>query len=207
MRYNVREQMRRARKDVTLVSPYLIPGKAGLEVMHEITRRGVKIETVTNSLAATDEPLVHAGYRHYRPDMLRLGVQLYEISSVRTRRSVRLGLFGTQVGRLHAKAAVIDRRTLYVGSMNFDPRSEIHNTEIGIIAVQPRVGPAGAEAGRRVQAAGLLQGAVRAGRRTSACNGWAEIRPRPRYSSRTRRDLPDRLMLELVAPFTPESML
>ena len=65
---------------------------------------------VTNSLAATDEPLVHTGYRRYRADMLRLGVELYELSSARTARSVRLGIFGSPIGRLHAKSAVFDRR-------------------------------------------------------------------------------------------------
>ncbi len=111
VRYNVVEQMRRARREVTLVSsPYLIPGTAGLELMREMRGRGVTISLVTNSLAATDEPLVHTGYRRYRPAMLRLGVELHELSSERTRRSVRLGIFGSSVGRLHAKTAVFDQQ-------------------------------------------------------------------------------------------------
>jgi phosphatidylserine/phosphatidylglycerophosphate/cardiolipin synthase-like enzyme len=52
VRYNVVEQMRRARSEVTIVSPYLIPGATGLEVMREIRGRNVKISVVTNSLAA-----------------------------------------------------------------------------------------------------------------------------------------------------------
>jgi len=32
--------------------------------------------SVTNSLAATDEPLVYAAYRRYRPQLLRLGVEI-----------------------------------------------------------------------------------------------------------------------------------
>ena len=39
-------------------------------------RHGVKVNRVTNSLAATNNPLVHAGYRPYRTDMLELGVEL-----------------------------------------------------------------------------------------------------------------------------------
>ncbi|MBC7990243.1 MAG: phospholipase D family protein, partial [Luteimonas sp.] len=92
VRYNVREEIRRARSEVSITSPYLIPGQGGIEVFEEVRGRGVKLSILTNSLAATDEPLVHTSYRRYRPAMLRLGVDLYELSSARTRASVRLGL-------------------------------------------------------------------------------------------------------------------
>ena len=48
VRYNVVEQMRRARSEVTIVSPYLIPGAAGLEVMNEIRRRQVTAERASS---------------------------------------------------------------------------------------------------------------------------------------------------------------
>ena len=137
VRYNVVEHMRRARSEVAIASPYLIPGPAGMEVLVEVRRRGARISLVTNSLAATDEPLVHTGYRRYRDDMLKIGVELHELSSDRARRSVRLGVFGTTIGRLHMKTAVYDRRRLFIGSMNFDPRSNLHNTEIGLFIDSP----------------------------------------------------------------------
>jgi putative cardiolipin synthase len=90
-RCNVVEQMRRAQTEVGISSPYFIPGEAGLEVLSRIRRRGVPVTIVTSSLAATDEPLVHTGYRRYREAMLELGVDLYELSSERAGRSLRLG--------------------------------------------------------------------------------------------------------------------
>ena len=58
VRYNVIEMMRRARKDVVITSPYLIPGEAGLETFrNSVEHYGVKYTLVTNSLAATDEPV------------------------------------------------------------------------------------------------------------------------------------------------------
>ncbi|MCM2250896.1 MAG: phospholipase D family protein [Ramlibacter sp.] len=207
VRYNVREQMRRARSDVTIVSPYLIPGKAGLEVLREITGRGVKVSVVTNSLAATDEPIVHTGYRRYRPDMLRLGVELHELSSARTRRSVRLGLFGTQIGRLHAKAAVMDGRTVFLGSMNFDPRSDVHNTEIGLIVFSREL----AQQVMRVVGELKQQGSYRVqfapggGERLQWVD--ADAQPPEILDAEPEATLRDRLMLELLAPFAPESLL
>ncbi|SFP84974.1 phospholipase D family protein [Variovorax sp. 770b2] len=208
VRYNVVEQMRRARSEVTIVSPYLIPGAAGLEVMKEIRQRNVKISVVTNSLAATDEPLVHTAYRRYRPEMLKLGADLYELSTTRTRRSVRLGLFGTSVGRLHAKSAVIDRSILFVGSMNFDPRSETHNTEIGLFIRSPEM----AEQTLKLIDVLKQQGAYRL--RFVQDSGESRIEWVSEDAGKTTvlNEEPDsgfwdRTMLELLAPLTPESLL
>jgi putative cardiolipin synthase len=48
-------------------------------------------------------------------------------------------MFDSTQGRLHAKTAVIDRRQVFIGSMNFDPRSEKHNTEMGIFIDSPQL--------------------------------------------------------------------
>ena len=206
VRYNVVEQIRRGRSDVTLVSPYLIPGKGGLEAMREVRGRGMKISVVTNSLAATDEPLVHTGYRRYREDMLRLGAEIHELSSQRTRRSVRLGLFGTQIGRLHAKSAVIDGRTLFVGSMNFDPRSDVYNTEIGLIIFSREM------AQQVLKLIDVLkqQGAykVRFAPGTERIE-WVseEAGIEQVQTSEPDSTLWDRVMLEILAPLAPESLL
>ncbi len=117
----------------------------------------MKVTILTNSLAATDEPLVHVGYARYRRAMLRAGVDLYELSPARTRRAERLGTFGTSIGRLHAKTAVVDRRMVFVGSMNLDPRSASHNTELGVFVDSPEL----AAEMLRVIAISRLQGAYR----------------------------------------------
>jgi putative cardiolipin synthase len=38
---------------------------------------------------------------------------------------------------LHTKAMVIDRQRIFIGSMNLDPRSKIHNSEMGVIVDSP----------------------------------------------------------------------
>jgi putative cardiolipin synthase len=139
VRYNVAEMMRRARREVVMTTPYFIPGERGLALMAEMRRRGVSVKVLTNSLAATDEPLVHSAYRRYRPQLLQLGVELHELSPLRVRRTSRLGMFDSTQGRLHAKTAVIDRSRVFIGSMNFDPRSEKHNTEMGVFVDSPQL--------------------------------------------------------------------
>jgi putative cardiolipin synthase len=140
VRYNVIEMIRRARKEAVITSPYLIPGESGLETFrNSVQRYGVKYTLVTNSLAATDEPVVHTGYRRYRPEMLKLGMNLYELSPQKVSRSLRLGRFSTSIGRLHAKSAVVDKERVFIGSMNFDPRSDQHNTEMGLFIQSPQL--------------------------------------------------------------------
>jgi len=94
---------------------------------------------MTNSLGATDEPVVHLGYSRYREEMLRRGIDLYELSSSRVKRNSRMFHFGESLGRLHAKLVVIDGKRAYIGSMNFDPRSATINTELGAVIDSPQL--------------------------------------------------------------------
>ena len=131
--------IRSAREEVVVASPYFVPGQEGMEAIRALRARGVKLRVLTNSLAATDEPMVHVGYARYREAMVRLGVDVRELGPGLVREHARLGSFGRSLGRLHAKVAVIDRRIVFIGSMNFDPRSERRNTEIGVLMESPEL--------------------------------------------------------------------
>ncbi|MDQ6629570.1 MAG: phospholipase D-like domain-containing protein, partial [Pseudomonadota bacterium] len=134
---DVMMQVWQAKSDLVLTSPYMIPGDMGMASIRKLEQQHVKVTVITNSLAATDEPLVHNGYARYRPAMLEAGVDLYELSPTRTQTTKRLGMFGTSLGRLHAKTAVIDKRVIFIGSMNLDPRSASTNTEFGMFIESP----------------------------------------------------------------------
>jgi putative cardiolipin synthase len=131
--YNVFEALRTAKNDLVISSPYLVPGPVGMALFKELRARDVHVVLMTNSLGSTDEPVVHVGYTKYRDPMLELGVELYEVSGTRVKKNRRLNLFGSSLGRLHAKLAVVDKETLFVGSMNLDPRSATINTELGAV--------------------------------------------------------------------------
>src|SRR5439155_568859 len=70
---------RAARSDLLVVSPYFVPGEEGVAFFGERRRDGVTVRVLTNSLAATDVWLVHAGYMKYRRPLLATGVRLYEL--------------------------------------------------------------------------------------------------------------------------------
>ena len=136
---NVMDRVMESKSEVVISSPYFIPGPMGVQAFGDLRKRNVKVAILTNSLAANDEPLVHTGYARYRLELLRTGVDLYELSPTRIQHNERLGLPGKSLGRLHAKTAVIDQSMVYIGSVNLDPRSESTNTELGLFARCPEL--------------------------------------------------------------------
>lgn len=141
----VRSLIADAHTEVLLASPYLVPGDSGTRLLGERAQHDVSIKVLTNSLASTDRPSAHAGYVHYRRTLLESGVQLYESRPVRRQtQSAKLGetWSGTT---LHAKAVVIDRKLVFVGSMNMDQRSRVLNTEMGVIVDSPELAQAVAD--------------------------------------------------------------
>jgi len=124
-----------ARHELLVSSPYFVPGKAGVEVLTGLAGKGIVVSVMTNSLAANDVAVVHSGYARYRAPLLRGGVHLHELratSELAARRKDRRH-FGSEYVSLHAKYLIIDQRKLFVGSINFDPRSIERNTEIGVL--------------------------------------------------------------------------
>ena len=126
-----------ASHNLTISSPYFVPNATAMGMMRTARSRGVEIRVVTNSISSTDEPLVHYYYSARRPELLRMGVQLYEISPALTQRANRFGSFGKSTPRLHAKVAVVDQHMALVGSVNLDSRSATGNTEMGVVIDSP----------------------------------------------------------------------
>lgn len=124
-----------ATKEVSYEVAYFVPGDAGVKLLRDLVARGVRVRVLTNSLASTDVIAVHAGYAKYREALLEAGVELYEYRADAKRpeplgHRLRLGSSGSA---LHAKVVIHDRRLVWVGSANFDPRSRRLNTEAGLL--------------------------------------------------------------------------
>lgn len=121
--------------EALIFSPYFVPGDKGVELLRGMAQRGVSVEVVTNSLASNDVGLVHSGYAKYRPELLAGGVSLFEFKPARNEspKQGHGGIGNSARASLHAKTFVFDRKRLFVGSLNLDPRSDLLNTEMGIV--------------------------------------------------------------------------
>ena len=139
-KYRLIEQLRPyldgVQKELIIFSPYFVPGKGGIAYFQTLRDRGVRVRILTNSLSSTDVSAVHAGYSRYRKKLLRMGVELYELNkelSKEERKAMKEGGIGDSRASLHAKAFVIDRKWVFIGSLNLDARSVVQNTEIGVV--------------------------------------------------------------------------
>ena len=136
----VAEEAKTVDVEMIMVSPYLIPSPVEMQVLKSERERRVRVRILTNSLASNPDLAAHAGYVHHRPRMLEEGVELYEIraqlgSGKGSGQSRRISRYGNYA--LHGKLYVFDRKSILVGSMNYDQRSKRLNTEIGLIIRSP----------------------------------------------------------------------
>jgi putative cardiolipin synthase len=123
-------------RELIIFTPYFVPGKKGTAFLVGLAKRGVKVRILTNSLASMDHVIVFAHYSKYRKALLRGGVELYEVDEALTRaeRKKRRGEdLSSSKSTLHAKSFVFDRKKVFVGSLNLDPRALVHNTEMGVV--------------------------------------------------------------------------
>ena len=123
-----------ARQEILVSTPYFIPD----DEFYKTVSRGVRVVILTNSLGSTNHPIVHSAYKKHRKKVIELGVKLYEMRhDAALREAYDTPPVKSQAFGLHAKVIIVDRRFVYVGSLNLDPRSIYLNTEFGLIIESP----------------------------------------------------------------------
>ncbi|MDP9011978.1 MAG: phospholipase D family protein [Pseudomonadota bacterium] len=138
----VAAQVKAVTTELLMVTPYFIPSPDELAILEEDRRRNAAVRILTNSLESAPDLVAHAGYVHYRVELLREGVELHEVRALlgstrgsgQSKAISRHGNFA-----LHGKLFVFDRKTVFIGSMNFDQRSKRLNTEIGLLIDSPEL--------------------------------------------------------------------
>lgn len=129
------EVIGRPQSQLDIITAYFVPTRAGVAQLLALVRKGVKIAILTNSLAANDVSVVHAGYAKWRKKLLRHGIMLYELKPHAQSHDAPHdhGLTGNSGSSLHAKTFSVDNEQVFIGSFNFDPRSAMLNTEMGLV--------------------------------------------------------------------------
>lgn len=124
-----------ADREVLLVTPYFVPLDTGVAYWTQLAGDDVRVVILTNSLASTNHTAVHSAYVKYRRRIVEAGIELYE---------TRVDAVETSTDHdspdnvtLHSKAIIVDRETLFAGSLNLDPRSIEINAEMGVLVHSP----------------------------------------------------------------------
>ena len=126
-----------ATEEVLIQSAYLILENDGAVGIETLIQQGVRVKLATNSMAADNHLSAFVTYRKQRKRMLEGGAEVYEMRpDALTEReqftAEELAQHRTSFG-LHAKTMVFDRKVVFVGSFNLDPRSVDLNTEMGLM--------------------------------------------------------------------------
>ena len=135
----LRQRANEVERELLIESPYFVLGDTTLERVRQLTARGVKVRVLTNSAASHDVLPALAGYVNTRRKLLNAGIELYELrpdSNMEREWSI---LAGKSRAALHAKSLVFDRKSVFIGSFNLDPRSTALNTEIGVMIDSPDI--------------------------------------------------------------------
>ena len=111
---------------------------AAVEVFQGLRSRGVRVRISTNSLASTDNLQAFSGYIDQRESLLAMRLEVFEYQpDPQVQKDVMQRYLALRaeapIFALHAKTLVVDRRVVYIGTYNLDPRSENLNTEVGVV--------------------------------------------------------------------------
>jgi cardiolipin synthase C len=202
---NIAELMRSAQQEILVISPYFVPGKEGVALMRELVARGVHIRILTNSLASTDAPLVHIGYARYRVALLKMGVELSEVRPRLGQKRARFHPFRSANASLHAKTLVIDRRTVFIGSLNMDERSKHFNSELGLVVRSPEIAHQVISLLDDISADGSYRLALDPAGHIVWSSG--EGSEQKIWHNEPETTLWQRVDIKLLAPFAPEELL
>jgi putative cardiolipin synthase len=218
--------MQAAQRDVLIISPYFVPGPRMMAVYEQMRRRGVRLRVLTNSLASNDAPAAHAGYARYRNALLEMGVEIHEMRSDPGTAAELLGSSsgaeeqqhrsmlgsgpggskGAMGGRasLHSKAVIIDGRLSVIGSMNLDLRSQLKNSEVGLVIRSAALAQLATKQIEDTIATAAYRLERRDGRfhwRAPAGAAFGDEDSEPGASGKLK------LLVRLMGPFAPDEML
>jgi putative cardiolipin synthase len=133
------QRLSRVEREVLIESPYFVLPDRVIDSVRQLTTRGIKVRVLTNSAASNDVIVAHAGYANTREKLLEAGAELHELrpdTNMERRWSV---LSAKSRAALHCKSIVFDRKSVFIGSFNLDPRSSTLNTEIGVMINNPEI--------------------------------------------------------------------
>jgi len=129
----VSELLHEARKEVWVETPYFVIKEGGYALLEQARDNGVRIKVLTNSLYSTDAYYTVAALYPDIDWVARAGVELYAYDGTAPKASATLPGHGSRRWGIHAKRAVLDGRTVVIGTYNVDPRSANLNSELMVV--------------------------------------------------------------------------
>lgn len=110
-------------------TPYMVPSDNQFVFVGALRENQAEVTLLTNSSASNDSGFVPAYYEKHRETLLDRGVSIYEYKS----QAINDDHYFHVDTYYHNKTVILDERVTYIGSSNFDPRSDFLNVEFGVL--------------------------------------------------------------------------
>ena len=127
-------------KSLFITTPYLIVTEETLELIKKLIDKDVTVKIITNSLHSNDVPEAHAGYLATRDRLLSIKnnktgnrVKIYEYTNYVLKNLDATNTLVGSIDTLHSKVVLMDNKKVFIGSYNWDYRSQNINSEIGVV--------------------------------------------------------------------------
>jgi len=106
-----------AEAEIVIENPYVLLVPDIFKALKDAKARGVVVKIFTNRVGGSDENSVSEAFKQDIVRLSKAGFEIYLIDSKQV---------------FHGKVVIIDKKTIYLGSANFDSRSKNFNLENGI---------------------------------------------------------------------------
>ncbi|UXA00157.1 phospholipase D family protein [Vibrio splendidus] len=110
-------------------TPYMVPSDNQFVFIDALKEYQAEVTLLTNSSASNDSGFVPAYYEKHRQTLLDKGISIYEYKS----QAINDDHYFHVDTYYHNKTVILDERVTYIGSSNFDPRSDFLNVEFGVL--------------------------------------------------------------------------
>lgn len=127
-------QLNDVRKSVAIESPYFVTTDDGMSFLRNYLKKGIDIHVYTNSLNSTDAIYTTATFYPRVGSLIQEGMKVFIYKGEALTGQDFLGPEIKQARwGIHAKSAVLDEKTIMVGTFNVDPRSRNINAEMAVM--------------------------------------------------------------------------
>ncbi|WP_299688209.1 phospholipase D family protein [uncultured Vibrio sp.] len=110
-------------------TPYMIPSDNQFVFIDALIQQQAEVTLITNSSASNDSGFIPAYYEKHRQTLLDKNVNILEYKS----QAIHDDHYFHVDTYYHNKTVILDQRVTYIGSSNFDPRSDFLNVELGVL--------------------------------------------------------------------------
>jgi putative cardiolipin synthase len=122
IREEIKTNIADAEEELLVITPYFVLRDEEVEGFAAFRRNGIEMSVLTNSLSTNNHTVSHSGYAPIRKPLLEAGIKLYELrADASIAGDQRVGIESAKT-TLHAKAFVVDRKRVFIGSFNWNQR-------------------------------------------------------------------------------------